>query len=303
VWSLVACIPLIGVQSVKSLFISSVLLRSNSTDTNRAEKEIENYKWLRDAVHRELEKVNEACLTNFTFPQNPTWAKLLFFSDRLVKSYKYEKDIGYYGEQSLCTMKYFVSYHDRSSFFTASVLTYNFISFLYIFFAYTYIHYKITEGNWTCVCGDFRKMFSKSENKNLDCRNPGPSDMRSKENRTLHRLVVAVIVTDFFCWVPLSLVSFWYVSHTRHMDPGDVWMFFKLTKRELAIFALVMTPINSVVNPIIHSGRLRNIFKTVIRKLFYRSTNMTQNIASASRDESAFHETNNEACAYCTTDV
>ena len=200
-------------------------------------------------------------------------------------------------------MKYFVSYHDRSSFFTASVLTYNFISFLYIFFAYTYIHYEISKGNWTCAFGVFRKMFSKSENKNLDCRSPGPSDMRSKENRNLHRLVVAVIVSDFFCWVPLSLVSFWYINHTRHMNAHEFWEFFKETKKQLAIVALVMTPINSVVNPIIHSGRLRNMFKSVIRKLFYRSTNMTQNISPASRDESAIHEMNDEACAYCATEV
>jgi len=127
--------------------------------------------------------------------------------------------------------------------------------------------------------------------------------MRSKENRNLHRLVVTVIATDLFCWLHLSVMSFWYFSHTRHIDPGEFQDFFKENHRILDVFALVVTPINSVINPIVHSGRLRNIFKTVIRKLFSRSTNLTQGIASASRDEPPFHETRNEASVHCAEDV
>ena len=268
-WTTVACIPLIQTESTRSIFTSTVMLKNNSTQSNgkTLEKlETARYDDLLDEITTAINTINFACPNNLTFHENPSWSTLLFFSDRLTNNGKYVADVGYYNEQSLCTMRYFISATERSLFFTMLVLAFNALSFVYITFAYSHIHYKVIDKSVCYLICTFCKCFS-AQNANGSNHAVGPVASREKENVRLHRLVVGVIVTDFLCWIPLTIVAFWYVAYTADLDYDAFWRFYLARKTDLAIFAIVVMPINSMINPVLHSARLRNVLKKFFAKV------------------------------------
>ena len=164
------------------------------------------------------------------------------------------RPVHFYGNDGVCLFKYFVRTDDarRSRQTSASdtdvamtfsqndpvvwtMLVLNMICFIVM----TVCYVKIT---WNT---------SKSTQSSGQYDNPE----RLRENRAMQRRITIIIGTDFLCWVPFIIVSglhnlgkidatFWYTS-----------------------FAMIVLPLNSIINPLIYDKRLVALLKKYLDKV------------------------------------
>nr|XP_026691766.1 prolow-density lipoprotein receptor-related protein 1-like [Ciona intestinalis] len=122
-------------------------------------------------------------------------------------------EFGYFGATSVCMPKLFVNVGDDAWEYSAFLITFNFILFIYIALAY--------------IC-----LFRKSR-KSLNKRN--------KMSKKLLETVFTMILSNFCCWIPICLLGFISLSGV-HLD-----------KIVYVVSAGLLLPINSVLNPLIYS--------------------------------------------------
>ena len=149
--------------------------------------------------------------------------------------------VHFYGNDGVCLFKYFVRSDDarRSRNTTVSeaditdkkgdiavwsMLLVNLICFLVI------------TGCYLAIVRKTRK--STAESGQWD--NPD----RLKENQAMQKRVTLIIVTDFLCWVPFILIS---GLHNLEKIDASTWY---------VTFAMIVLPINSVINPLLYDKRL-----------------------------------------------
>eukprot|EP00116_Pleurobrachia_bachei_P005039 sb/3465301/ len=138
------------------------------------------------------------------------------------------KTIGFYGNDGTCIFKYLVTRDDPQWIFSISIVTINFLCFIFV--ASSYVILAIRTGRSARGAGNAQA---------------------AKRQRTLQRKVTAIIITDFLCWVPLSIVSF---LHLGEVIQATSWY---------AYFSILIIPINSVINPLLYDPL---IFKYLIQK-------------------------------------
>ena len=73
-------------------------------------------------------------------------------------------------------------------------------------------------------------------------KNVGRAQNQSRTDMALQAKISAVILTDFFCWIPLSIVSFLHLSEAIN---ASTWYPF---------FSVLILPINSVINPLLYDS-------------------------------------------------
>ena len=129
--------------------------------------------------------------------------------------------VHFYGNDGVCIFKYLVTRDDPQWIFSTSILLVNFMCFIFILVSYFYINFKIQQSS----------------------RNVGAAIGRRDTNRALQAKISAIILTDFFCWVPLSIVSFLHLSEVVN---ASNWYPF---------FSILILPINSVINPLLYDSK------------------------------------------------
>ena len=122
----------------------------------------------------------------------------------------------FYGNDGVCVFKYLVTRDDPQWVFSTIIILINFLCFVFIAASYGYINYKTQVSN----------------------RNVG----RGPSNSALQAKISAIILTDFFCWIPLSIVSFLHLSEAIN---AISWYPF---------FSILILPINSVLNPLLYDS-------------------------------------------------
>eukprot|EP00116_Pleurobrachia_bachei_P000508 sb/3460770/ len=128
--------------------------------------------------------------------------------------------VHFYGNDGVCVFKYLVTRDDPQWVFSTSILLVNFLCFIFILVSYGYINFKTQQSS----------------------RNVGAATGRRGANRALQAKISAIILTDFFCWVPLSIVSFLHLSEAIN---ATTWYPF---------FSILIIPINSVINPLLYDS-------------------------------------------------
>jgi len=71
----------------------------------------------------------------------------------------------------------------------------------------------------------------------------------------MQRKIFRLIATDFFCWVPVSILAF-YIFSGSHGDKGP-WIDFYY------VAGTILLPINSALNPILYSDVLDKLFARI----------------------------------------
>ena len=71
-----------------------------------------------------------------------------------------------------------------------------------------------------------------------------------KRNRSLEIRILAIVVTDFLCWVPFIIICF---LHNRRFLDASNWY---------QALALVVLPLNSLINPLIYDRTITQFCKT-----------------------------------------
>jgi len=123
---------------------------------------------------------------------------------------------GFYSETSVCIPKVFASTSEAAWEYSVVLATINFLLFIYIATAYTFVYKKAT----------------------------GAQNIRSEAGKSsvkLQKKISRLLLTDFCCWIPICLMG--YLSVAGVAVPKEAYV----------VSAGFLLPINSVVNPLIYS--------------------------------------------------
>ena len=152
--------------------------------------------------------------------------------------------VEFYGNDGVCLFKYFVHNNDPQRKFVWSILSLNFVCFLFISISYFIIGILSRRSS---------KSLASSQNKRqIDARN----------NR-MNRKIAIIITTDFLCWVPFIVIC---ILHSLEILDATPWY---------SLFSMVILPINSVINPLLYDDTVTNAIRAPFRHLSTRITNST----------------------------
>ena len=162
--------------------------------------------------------------------------------------------VHFYGNDGVCLFKYFVRSDDarrsRNSLETDPVDKKGDI-IVWTMLMVNFICFAVITGCYTAIMWDTLKSTKQSG------QHERPE--RQKENRAMQKRITLIIVTDFLCWVPFIIIS--GLHNTGHID-ASTWY---------VPFAMIVLPLNSVINPIIYDKRLLQFLEgkfLLMRELF-----------------------------------
>ena len=147
--------------------------------------------------------------------------------------------VHFYGNDGVCLFKYFVRSDDarrsRNPLETDSVDKKGDI-IVWTMLLVNLICFAVITGCYTAIIWDTLKSTKQS----------GQQDRpdRQKENRAMQNRITFIIVTDFLCWVPFIIIS--GLHNNGHIDASNWYV----------PFAMIVLPLNSVINPIIYDKLL-----------------------------------------------
>ena len=162
--------------------------------------------------------------------------------------------VHFYGNDGVCLFKYFVRSDDarrsRNPLETDSVDKKGDI-IVWTMLMVNLICFAVITGCYIAIMWDTLNSTKQS----------GQQDRpdRQKENRAMQNRITLIIVTDFLCWVPFIIVS--GLHNTGHID-ASTWY---------VPFAMIVLPLNSVINPVIYDKLLLQFFEgkfLLVRRLF-----------------------------------
>ena len=125
---------------------------------------------------------------------------------------------GYYGETSVCMPRFYVARGEPSWEYTLSLITLNFLCFIFIAICYSLIYRRSTK-------------FSEEVHNN-----------RSEEQAArMQKRIARIIATDFCCWIPICIMAYLRLT----LDFSNI---------VYQISAAFLLPINSALNPFLFSS-------------------------------------------------
>ena len=150
--------------------------------------------------------------------------------------------VDFYGNDGVCLFKYFVQNDDPQKIFAWSILSLNFLCFVFISFSYLVIGILSRRSS---------KQLATSQNKR----------QIDERNKRMNQRIAIIITTDFLCWVPFIAVC---VLHSLEIIDATPWY---------SLFSMVILPINSVINPLLYDDVVTNALTTPVRSLSARISN------------------------------
>lgn len=191
-----------------------------------------------------------------TITENMTWHEIGKQVDSMF-SQQYgnlsRTAVHFYGNDGVCLFKYFVRSDDaRRSRVTSDIITditnqngdvivwlmlgLNLACFILITVCYVLIILTTVRSS---------KQSGSDQNPN-----------QIRVDRELQNRIAAIIATDFLCWVPFIIIS---ALHNLNVIDATVWY---------VPFAMIVLPINSIINPLIYDKKLRERVSGKIQPLF-----------------------------------
>ena len=151
------------------------------------------------------------------------------------------KPVHFYGNDGVCLFKYFVRTNDARRSRTSvegvdtndpvvwTMLGVNLFCFIIISLCYIAITVKTR--------------------KSVEDSGQQDNSNRMREVVAVQKKVMIIIATDFLCWVPFIIIS---GLHNLQYINASFWY---------ATFAMIVLPLNSVINPLIYDGALKNFIR------------------------------------------
>ena len=125
---------------------------------------------------------------------------------------------------------------DPQKWYSLVVLAVNLLCFMLISISYVIIHSKTASSS---------RSLGGAQNKEF-----------AKRNRKLQVKVSAIILTDFLCWVPFTIVCF---VHFGGATDATTWY---------PIFSNIILPINSVINPLLYDTYIASFCLRPVKSTF-----------------------------------
>ena len=190
-------------------------------------------------------------------PMNMKWSlihekvKEMFTNDYKTLSWK---TIHFYGNDGVCLFKFFVRSDDaRRSRQTLDIKkgVLDYVDFqgnlmLWIMLVINFTCFMVMTVSYVLITIQTWKSSSESgQNKNVDA---------VRQNKKVQLRITLIIATDFFCWVPFIIVC---VLHNLQLIDATKWYTY---------FAMIVLPINSVINPLIYDNTVTGLFGTFFKR-------------------------------------
>ena len=273
-WIVVACLPVIDNNYIKTIFSAEVRIK---VEENKFI--LLRYSHFRFLIETILNKINFHCnFSNhrkYSLDSHPTWNVLIDISKKLkLLNIDQNSDItylGYYNNFWVCTMQFFVGRENPSSFFTLPVVLYNVISFSFIFVSQFIIACKTSKYGQQALANDsfylncFKCSLSNSSRPNSN------QQRRESENKKMHRRMFYIVMTDFICWIPLSIITLHFFVKSIYSSTCDYLSYKRSVEYWMPGVVIFVLPLNSVINPFIYSFRfwkpLRKLYRVYCRKI------------------------------------
>ena len=150
------------------------------------------------------------------------------------------RTLSFYGNDPVCVFKYFVRTDDPQRHFSLALLCVNILCFTVITTSYL------------IIAATSRKSVQALASQ--EAAGPGIADDRKKTDARLHRVVHAIIVSDFICWIPFTLLCWLHQFNVLDAKP---WY---------PVFSLLVLPINSVVNPVLYNKSVTRTLDNLLLK-------------------------------------
>ncbi|CAK8686056.1 unnamed protein product [Clavelina lepadiformis] len=144
------------------------------------------------------------------------WESVQVFLMDGFPQYAPRGEFGYYGTTSVCMPRLYVNRCDSFWIYSIVMITFNFLSFFFVFSGFTLIAWKLK-------------------------KRPIQSNNVKKQNAKMNQRIARIIVSDFLCWVPICIMAYVSVSGVKLPDGVEIFT------------AGVLLPINSAFNPILYS--------------------------------------------------
>ena len=150
--------------------------------------------------------------------------------------------VDFYGNDGVCLFKYFVQDNDPQKMFVWSVLSLNFICFLFISISYLLIGILSRRSS--------KSLASSQNNQQI-----------AQRNRRMNKRIAIIITTDFLCWIPFIVIC---ILHSLNTIDATAWY---------SIFSMVILPINSVINPFLYDDVVTSHIGATLHLLSTRVSN------------------------------
>jgi len=219
------------------------------------------YTLMRDYIQQFIKSFNSAC--SFA-SKSPLQLRGGLKTQHLLKILQHLKLVSkgpsfynYYEEGSFCAPNLYLSSVDHHRFFGLSLLAFNFTAFFYLLVAYLSICFKSAERKsflFCCCCFCCLRL-----------RNADDHSTRDIEDRRLQCRVFFIIVTDLLCWIPASLMGFWYTAFANDPKLRETCQFMMSVTPSLGTATGILIPINSVINPLVYASTMNSVIKVVFR--------------------------------------
>ena len=159
-----------------------------------------------------------------------SWHDIMFYLSNAFPEYS-AKTVSFYGEISVCMPRFYVDNTDTISGYSIFIISLNFISFIYVCVSYI-IAYKIMS----------KRPISKKQ-----------ADI---QNQKMQRRIARLLVTDFCCWIPLSVIA--YVKFATNVElPPDLYV----------VTIAFLLPVNSALNPLLYSSVFEKLYQRLASRL------------------------------------
>ena len=143
--------------------------------------------------------------------------------------------LSFYGNDPVCVFKFFVDVDDPQRNFSLAIISLNCICF------------AVIAGSYVAI--------SATSRKSVRSLTKGTNEQNSAIQKTdarLQRVVLCLIISDFLCWVPFIIICW---LHMFGVVDGNPWY---------RIFAILVLPINAVVNPVLYDKSTTGAIDAVV---------------------------------------
>ena len=156
--------------------------------------------------------------------------------------------IHFYGNDGVCLFKFFVRSDDArrsrqpvSKNNVLELINFQENMFLWIMLAVNFMCFVIITVSYVLITIHTWKSSSES----------GQNPQSVKQNKKIQLRIFLMISTDFLCWVPFIIIC---ALHNLQLIDATKWY---------SYFAMIVLPINSVINPLLYDNTIANLIKSV----------------------------------------
>ena len=167
------------------------------------------------------------------------------------------RTLTFYGNDPVCLFKYFVRMDDPQRNFSISILAINLSCFVII-----------------AAC--YGTIAASSKNSVSALTKEGLNATLRQTNDRLQRVVHAIIISDFLCWMPFIAVCWVHLFAVLDARP---WY---------PIFSIIVLPLNSVINPILYDKLITSALHSVLEKCKSKLSHRCYVIRNAFAENNSF---------------